>query len=294
MWYDKIISVQRISTLANLVLIAMVAYIGVGLCYQWIGLKIQPKAPIDEAMVPSDNQGRTESRPVSFYQPVVDRDLFKTRKAVAARPQAKPVDLEGLEETQLNLKLWGTVSGDIKTAYAVIEDLQKREQNLYRVGDSVQDATVKMILREKVVLTVAGRDEVLAMEEMSQAGSTTARPALPAAQTPRPFPNAPPREQRISIQRSMIDESLQDVNKLMSEIAIRPHEEGLSLSNIKPNSVFRRMGLRNGDILLGINGKEIRSVEDAMQLYDGLRSASEVQVQLKRRGQERSISYNIR
>ena len=92
----------------------------------------------------------------------------------------------------------------------------------------------------------------------------------------------------------MIDESLQDVNKLMSEIAIRPHEEGLSLSNIKPNSVFRRMGLRNGDILLGINGKEIRSVEDAMQLYDGLRSASEVQVQLKRRGQERSISYNIR
>ena len=92
----------------------------------------------------------------------------------------------------------------------------------------------------------------------------------------------------------MIDESLKDVNKLMTEIAIRPHEDGLALSNIKPNSVFRRMGLRNGDVLVGINGQEIRSVEDAMRLYEGLKSSSEVQVQLKRRGQDRSISYNIR
>ena len=92
----------------------------------------------------------------------------------------------------------------------------------------------------------------------------------------------------------MIDESLQDVNKLMTQIAIRPHEDGLSLSNIKPNSVFRRMGLRNGDILVGINGQEIRSVEDAMGLYQGLKDSSELQVQLKRRGRDRSITYNIR
>jgi len=293
MWYDNIISIQRLTALANLVLITVAAYFGVGLFYQIAGLNVQPQSPDDEIAIASESQAPPETRPIAYYRPIIDRDLFKTRKTAVAKSETKSVDLEALEETQLNLKLWGTVSGDIKTAYAVIEDLQKREQNLYRVGDSVQDATVKIILREKVVLNVAGKDEVLAMEDMSQSGAP-ARPAVPSPRLPRPFPGAAPREQRISIQRSMIDESLQDVNKLMTEIAIRPHEDGLALSNIKPNSVFRRMGLRNGDVLLGINGQEIRSVEDAMQLYEGLRTASQVQVQLKRRGQERSISYNIR
>ena len=195
---------------------------------------------------------------------------------------------------QLKLKLWGTVSGDLQQAYAVIEDLQNREQNLYRVGDTIQDATVKMILREKVVLSVSGKDEVLTMEELTQGSGPSRTLASRGMIRPRPFPARPPREQRISLRRSMIDESLQNVNKLMTEIAIRPAADGLALSNIKPNSVFRRMGLRNGDILVGVNGQEIRSVEDAMRLYDGLKSSSDVQVQLKRRGQDRTINYNIR
>lgn len=38
--------------------------------------------------------------------------------------------------------------------YAVIEEAKTRKQNLYRVGDTVENATVKMVLREKVVLNV--------------------------------------------------------------------------------------------------------------------------------------------
>lgn len=293
MWYANIISTQRLTTLANLVLLTLAAYFAVGLFYQIVNLKFKSPAAYEQAQVSAKSQIAPQNKPFADYQPVMDRDLFKTRKIAAAKPDTKSVDLENLEETQLKLKLWGTVSGDNQSAYAVIEDLQKREQNLYRMGDSVQDATVKAILREKVVLSVAGKDEVLAMEEIAQGGSPSS-PRASSSRAPRPFDRGAVRQQKISIRRSMIDESLKDVNKLMTEIAIRPHEDGLSLSNIKPNSVFRRMGLRNGDVLVGINGQEIRSVEDAMGLYEGLKNASELQVQLKRRGRDRSISYNIR
>ena len=293
MWYDNLISTHRLTALANLVLLTLAAYFAVGLFYQIAGAQLNPPASFEQAKAVAESQVPLKDRPFAYYRPVMTRDLFKTLKTAVAKPDTRSVDLEALEQTQLKLKLWGTVSGDAQNTYAVIEDLQKREQNLYRVGDSIQDATVKVILREKVVLAVAGKDEVLAMEEITQGSSPSPR-AIASSRGPQPFPSRATREQKISIRRSMIDESLKDVNKLMTEIAIRPHEDGLSLSNIKPNSVFRRMGLRNGDVLVGINGQEIRSVEDAMRLYEGLRSASDLQVQLKRRGRDRSISYNIR
>jgi general secretion pathway protein C len=54
------------------------------------------------------------------------------------------------------------------------------------------------------------------------------------------------------------------------------------------------MGLRNGDIITGVDGSEISSVDDALKLVDGLKSASSLSVQLKRRGRQKNIEYNIR
>ena len=66
--------------------------------------------------------------------------------------------------------MWGTVTRLDGKAYAVIEDTKTREQNLYRTGDAIQNATVKMILREKVVLTVGEGDEILTMEDVAKGG----------------------------------------------------------------------------------------------------------------------------
>ena len=107
------------------------------------------------------------------------------------------------------------------------------------------------------------------------------------------------RAQRISLRRSYIEQSMTDVASLMTQVQIQPHMEngvpaGLALSSIKPNSIFRRMGLRNGDIISGVDGNEISSVDDALRLVDSLKSASNLSVQLKRRGREKNIEYIIR
>jgi general secretion pathway protein C len=90
-----------------------------------------------------------------------------------------------------------------------------------------------------------------------------------------------------------------DVASLMTQMQVKPHMEdglpaGLALSNIKPNSIFRRMGLRNGDIITGVDGNELSSVDDALKLVDDLKSSSGLSLQLKRRGQEKNIEYSIR
>ena len=70
------------------------------------------------------------------------------------------------------MRLWGTITGSNISAYAIIEDTTTRKQKLYKKSDEIQNATVIMILREKVVLRVGDHLEILEIE--------TARPDVNA------------------------------------------------------------------------------------------------------------------
>jgi general secretion pathway protein C len=176
--------------------------------------------------------------------------------------------------------------------------VKSRKQNLYRTGDAIQTATLKEIYREKVVLTVNGKDEVLQMQKL-ESGKGGARRIGSTPRESGSSSSGSVRAQRISLRRSYIEQAMTDMAKLMTQVQIKPHMEdgmpsGLALSSIKPNSIFRRMGLRNGDIITGVDGREISSVNDALGLVENLQNASNVSVQLKRRGREKNIEYSIR
>ena len=286
---------KAIFTAINLLCITLSTYLVVSGVYGSVTATLSHPTEPEQQNVYRIGGNETARRPLSEYKAVLDRNLFETRSA--ATPQPRKVDVASLEETKLNLKLWGTVSGSSDGDYAVIEDVKAREQNLYRVGDAIQTATVKEIHREKVVLTVNGNDEVLQMQEL-ESGNAAVRPGgLPGS---RPVATTGAvRAQRISLRRSYIEQSMTDMASLMTQVQIQPHMEdgmpaGLALSSIKPNSIFRRMGLRNGDIITGVDGNEITTVDDALKLVNNLKSSSNLSVQLKRRGREKNIEYSIR
>jgi len=84
--------------------------------------------------------------------------------AAAGYPAGEPIDDASLPKTSTNLRLWGTITGDNLNTYAIIEDTTTREQKLCKAGDAIQNATVVMILREKVVLRVDDHLELLKIE----------------------------------------------------------------------------------------------------------------------------------
>lgn len=219
--------------------------------------------------------------PLSYYNTIVERDLFK----IKTEKNEATVRIETLEHTDLDMKLWGTVIGNIDSSYAVIEETKgnrrQREHNIYHVGDVVQSATIKKILREKVILSINGKDEILEMEEHCSSLRKRKRYTRPITQ------------KRI-LHRAQIEKSVKDVNKLITQARIRPHSEGLHITHIKPNSIFRKLGLLNGDIITGVDGRRIESVDDALSLYRNLQSSSRVTLELKRRGRPRTINYTIR
>ena len=289
---------NAIFTIINLICIAAVSYLAVDGFYESVAALLSSRPMSTEQPVYRVSETQAPSKPLSDYKAVLERNLFDTLATGEAKAENKKTDITALEETKLNLKLWGTVSGTKDGDYAVIEDVKAREQDLYRTGDSIQTAVVKEIFREKVVLTVDGKDEILQMQEM-KSGKSTGRSPSSAGSRGTTASAASTRAQRISLRRSYIDKAMTDVASLMTQVKIQPHMEdgipaGLSLSSIKPNSIFRRMGLRNGDVITGVDGNDISTVDDALRLVDNLRSSSSLSVQLRRRGRDKTIEYRIR
>lgn len=288
---------KRYFTLTNLILIPIALYFTVQIFYGITTAQLDSGSLLSKNRQATTPFQREANFPITFYKPIIERNLFKTRKG-AVQPKAVDINVGSLEPTTLKLKLLGTVTGTQGSAYAVIQDEKDRQQNLFRVGDAIQDAILKAILREKVVLRVNGKDEILEIEKI-RSGSGRRRSSRSSRETRTGSSRNVPKTQRINLKRSLLDEAIANVGDLMKDVNIQPHFEdgrpaGLRLSRIKRQSIFRKMGLRRGDIIVGVDGQRIESVDDALALYDSLTSASNVKLEIKRKGQTRILDYNIK
>lgn len=274
-------------TIFNLIALSIIIYAGVDIFYRVVRSQLRQmnNQKVYTAQAPEVIQSRRA--PLRDYEVINSRNLFgSVEKAVV---NTKPEAIETLEPTSLKIALLGTVAGSEKNAVAVIEEKQLRKQGLYRVGDSVQGALIKMILRGKVILRVGDKDEILTMDEdtSSKSGNGKGRSKASGDQT------------TIRVRRSDIESSMRNINTLLSQVRIRPHfrngeADGLSISRIRPNSIFTKLGLRNGDVVQAIDGTPIQSPDDILSLYEKIKSGSRISIQLTRRGQQKTIDYEMR
>lgn len=294
--------IKILSHVLNIVFLTIAVYFAVAVGYSFLQVKLSTPISVMPGTAAASIATTPQKQPITFYQAVVDRNLFHTKAdAEKTAEEKKDVAIETLEKTELRLKLWGTVATAGEGAYAVIESEKERKQNLYRVGDTVETATVKLILREKIIITVEGKDEILEIEK-PVAAPPGAQPSKLAAIAPSdartPFSDALSKR-RITITRQQVESAMSNIGQLMGEAKIEPNltegnPDGLLITNVKPNSMFRRMGLRNGDVIIGVDGRPIQSVEDALKLYENLKTSDSASIEIRRRNRQQTIEYKIR
>jgi len=302
---------KQIHILFNLVALFIISYLAVGLFYRVAVIEL---GHISGPEVVTHKEIATQSRnglTMPAYDKIIERNIFGATEKVEQPPvevEVKPV--ESLEETSLQLSLLGTIAGDSESARAIILDQRKRSQDIYRVGDSVQNAEIKQILRGKVILRRGGQDEVLTMaaEENDRAPSDAGTTA-PLGRTPPqigrvggPAPTELEGEaaesETIPIARDDLDSSLNNLSDLMTQVRVRPYfrrgkPEGIIVSQIQADSVFAKLGLMNGDIIASVNGRQMSTPEEAYEFYNSLKSGENVSIEITRRGQKKMLTYDI-
>jgi general secretion pathway protein C len=161
------------------------------------------------------------------------------------------------------------------------------------IGDDVHGATVVDIDETRIHLRREGRRELLHLLE-------------PADRAPSPVPAglAVPGisrlgERSFEIERATLDAVLADTTALMQAARIVPEVRdgrpaGFRLHAVRPDGLFARIGLGNGDVVVGINGLPLTSPERGLEAFVKLRSASHVSLELEREGRRVSLDYRIR
>lgn len=192
---------------------------------------------------------------------------------------------------------------------------------LYRRGQSVDGREVLAVLANRVILRPAsGQPCQITMFEPPDDGSTPrvarptpARPRVAAARrATRSRSNdddsisqnelesgiSRNSDTNFTIQRSLVDQILENQAELMRTARIIPHEEngrvvGVKMYGIRRSSLLGRLGVQNGDMLRTINGYDMSSPDSALEAYARLRNADHLTLSVVRRGQPMTIDYNI-
>lgn len=100
------------------------------------------------------------------------------------------------------------------------------------------------------------------------------------------------------IEGAPLEESLQDLTELGRQARVIPNYrggkyDGLKLVGVRPGSMYRALGIRSGDIIQDVNGERIDSPNEALELYESLKTSDRVVVGIERRGVQRELVYVI-
>jgi general secretion pathway protein C len=228
---------------------------------------------------------------------IVKRNLFRVEieKENISLMEQKTEDtgIEKLEPTQLKLVLWGTVTGQ-KSVYAVIEDKENRKQALYQPGDLIQGAKLKKILRNQVILSHQGKDQLLEIQsDLARSGSSKNIAQFQRFKGKTEIKSVPANK----MTGHDVPDNLADFSTIMRQIKFRPHfsqgeTDGLMVYGIRPNSVFMKIGFKNGDIIKTINDVPVISSEDILSRFTDTQIEEDLKVTLIRRGKIKELSYD--
>lgn len=69
---------------------------------------------------------------------------------------------------------------------------------------------------------------------------------------------------------------------------------GFKLFAIQPDSLYARAGLKNGDVVLSINGMPLSTPEKALEAYAKMKEASRVETEVERDGKRIRFTYLVK
>jgi len=95
------------------------------------------------------------------------------------------------------------------------------------------------------------------------------------------------------IKKETFKEYKNNFNKIWKNIGIVKVKEGYMITFIKKDSIFEKIGLKKGDILLEINGKKLKNDADAWEIYKNAAKINDFEIKIKRKNQIKVLNYEI-
>lgn len=312
MTYDKAIMIvisfiKKNLWILNLFFIFLFSFILSQFVSTYVEFKLKSPPEIPKLKAPSLATIPSMPSEQSKIEDIKSKNFLKT--VVAGPPPSIDTSVEindeGLKDDlpvagNINYKLVGTVVSSIeKYSLAILIDNGTNTTGVYSVGDQLQDAVITSIERKRMYYKRGKKIEYLDLEEEHKEKAPRFQPAPAAVAPPSGEGISKIAEGKYVVSQSELEKTLTNLNDVAMQARIVPNFEGgkangFKIFNIKANSIYEKIGLKNGDVIQKINGFEINSPDKAFEVYQKLKDSKAINIEINRGGSNMSMDYTIR
>jgi general secretion pathway protein C len=226
-----------------------------------------------------------------------------------SEPAVPVVDLNAAPvRSPLRVRLLGTLVNEASEEWSIasVQDVVTLKTATYMLHDRIQNAEVITIERLRVIVINNNRREFID----GTPGDGSAVAVAPPVIVPPRADQVPPAvalgagvkqlgENDYELPRAEIDKTLSNLNDVAMQARIVPafkdgKAQGFKLFSIRPDSIYTKIGIQNGDVIQRINGYDLNSPEKALEIYSKLKEASRIDIEVERNGASVKKTYNVR
>lgn len=258
-------------------------------------VRIEASAGVNGEQRTTGRSGQDRTLSLGEYRQRIAGDIFGA-ETKGSQEEESEVSLQDipLSEKNLDFELVGTIILE-KTAenIAVIEDTKTGNQKMYKAGDRIDQIRIESVLRDNVVIKSSEGKKVLTMQYKSLRKSRGGRGG-----GDRTKADVQPADATQSISKDYVMKSLQDMSKLMQSALIKPYLQngetvGFQLDNIQSGSFYDKIGLKNEDVIMRVDGNDLKNPQQLMGFSQQLRRKDQVSLTVRRDGKKKQIRYSL-
>lgn len=231
---------------------------------------------------------------------VLRLNLFGDTKSAIAPAEVEPVD--DVPETKLNLVLSGVVASNKSNLGAAVIEYQN-QQSSYSIGDKVEGTNVTLdeIYTDRVIIKNRVTRETLMLEgidfdeaNQNRNKQTSSKQSAQAPQQNKVLENRPD-PKLLQEARAKIAESPASFTEIIS---LSPHTVnneliGYKVSPGSNSTLFYSVGLKNGDIVVNLNGFDLSDLPQSLEALNEIQEADSLQLEVLRKGDYVSLDFDI-
>jgi general secretion pathway protein C len=240
---------------------------------------------------------------------LIKKDIMKYASILEKNPFGRPMELYpiALKKEQKkapssfsDLLLVGTAVGPDRLSYAIFEDKSRPgKQEVVAYNAKVFNyGVLTKITSTSVTIEQDASSYTLTFPKGKAKTKTSGQSKSRSASTKGSFAKKVGEKEYV-LDRRRVQKSLENPEQILTDARLLPNfvdgrQEGFKISEVVRDGLYHSMGLKNGDILLRVNGLEISNPEVAMQAMTALKGMNNVNLDIKRKGRNMSMSYQMR
>lgn len=258
---------------------------------------------------PEPRQAQLHPKDVDFRS-IADRNLFNRKglipPALGSNPQNGEEDNAAPVLSQLPLELVGTIV-HANEARSIATVSVKGQNKIIPVakGDNIAEYGVtEKVERGKLIFRNSNSNRLeyieLAKEGEVSFGTVGRSAAAPVGKSSRDGDVQAISETEFVVSKASMNKYLSQLPEVLQQAVTQPVVKpdgtpgGYKLIDMQPNSIFEKLGLQRGDVLVGADGNRIDNPAAAMRAFNSLKNNPNVSLDIERGGRSMNLNYNIK